>query len=542
MDRETNAAAETDLPLRRSFWRDEDGTILIFAVAMMIVMLMLAGMGVDIMRFETTRTELMQTADRSSLASASLTQQLDAEDVVRDYFAKAGLTDRLTYVEVTNGLNFRTVRVEARADTNPIFLRLYNRRATEQIEARALSVAEQRVTNVEIVLVLDVSGSMAGEKLTNLKSSATEFIDTVLDADGENKISITIVPYNGQVNLPQNMQNLFVNRVDDHNVTDVNCFDLPSSVYNGLGLPLTEALPVTAHADTYSSTSFSTSFVSTTSTSATPNAANRWCPNLALNQVLPPTNQKNALKARIDSLTAIGATSINAGLKWGMAMIDPGSRLLITSMVGQGATPGVFNGRPYDYNQDDTMKVVVLMTDGQHFAEERVNPGYRAGNSGIFRSIGDGNYSRFQDRASTTNDYWVPHRSEWRSAPWNSGAGVTEQTWPQMWERQRLSWVAWQLYARANGNSSAVYYSTMDQFRTKTETTTMDAQLQGVCNRARDNNVIVYGIAFEAPPAGAAQIEQCASTPGHFFDASGLEIQSAFRAIASNISQLRLTQ
>jgi hypothetical protein len=82
----------------------------------------------------------------------------------------------------------------------------------------------------------------------------------------------------------------------------------------------------------------------------------------------------------------------------------------------------------------------------------------------------------------------------------------------------------------------------MDMFRTKTAISDMNDQLQGVCNRAREENVIVYGIAFEAPQNGAYQIEKCASTPSHFFDATGLEIQSAFRSIASNISQLRLTQ
>ncbi len=540
MDQVTKTAAKHKHTPRRSFMRDEDGTILFFAVIMMIVMFMLAGMGVDIMRFESTRTELQQTADRATLAATSLSQALSPVAVVNDYFDKAGLRDNLTSVVVTGGLNFRNVRTEARANTNPIFLRLYSQSATPQIEANALSVAEQRISNVEIMLVLDVSGSMAGTKLSDLKTSAKEFIDTVLGTDSENKISIGIVPYNGQVNMTQSFQNLFTNRVDDHGVTNVNCHDLPASVYSGLGLPTNTALPVTANADTFSSTSTSGSFVSLSS--GAPVAGNRWCPDSSANVLRPPTNNPTTLKNAIDGLSAIGATSVNAGMKWGMALLDPGSRSLITSSIAQGTTPSYFGGRPFDYTTEDSMKVIVLMTDGQHFAEERVNAGYRAGNSGIWRSSGDGNYSRFVDRSNTTSDWWVPHRSEWRTAAWNSGAGTSEQTWPQMWERQRLSWVAWQLYARANGNSSSVYTSTMNDFRTKTPTSSMDSQLETVCDRARDSKVIVYGIAFEAPSAGAALIQNCSSTPGHFFNADGLEIQTAFRAIANNISQLRLTQ
>lgn len=564
MDREVKAVADHRNSAWTRFLRNEDGTVLFFAVAMMLVMLMLAGMGVDIMRFETVRTELQQTADRATLASASITQELDPEDVVRDYFTKAGLENKLTSVVVTTGLNFRTVHVEARADTNPIFLNLYNKRVVEELEARALSVAEQRITNVEIMLVLDVSGSMNGAKIQNLKTSAKEFVQTVLEADGEGRISIGIVPYNGQVNMPQYMQDLFTRRQDDHNVANVNCFDLPASVYTGLGLSVNLQMPVTGHVDTFSSTNYSSGYVSATDGTAVPNPNNRWCPVSATNTILPPTNVISTLQNHIDGLSAIGATSINAGMKWGMALMDPGSRGVISALVGRGNTPAKFDGRPYDYNDEEAMKVVVLMTDGQHFPEERLNEGYRTSDSNIYRAT-DGRYSIFHgsrvNNSTSTNlcnsrPFWVPHLSAWHSRAWNgvapgstdcyvastSTAGAIRQRYDQVWANLRMTWVAWQLYARAFGNSSSVYYSTMDMFRSKTNVSDMDAQLQGVCGRARDNNVIVYGIAFEAPPAGAAQIQGCATTPSHFFNATGLEIQTAFRAIASNISQLRLTQ
>ncbi len=564
MDRETDAAAIAPLNRGEQFLREEDGTILFFAAVMMILMLMLAGMGVDIMRFETTRTELQQTLDRATLASASMTQELDPEDVVRDYVAKAGLTDKLTTVEVTEGLNFRNVLAEAAADTNPIFMDLYNPNEVFEMEARGRSVAEQRITNVEISLVLDVSGSMASNsRLVNLKTAANEFIDTVLESDDDNRISIGIVPFNGQVNLPEVLQQQF-NEIDDHGVTDVNCYDLPASVYGSSGMSTTLAMPVTAHADTFSSTSTS-GYLAFNNSSATPNPANRWCPPSTVNTVLPPTNNAVRLHNKITNLTAVGATSINAGLKWGLALIDPSSRGIISNMVTAGLTPGHFNGRPFDYGDDEAMKIVVLMTDGEHFAEERVNPGFRTGQAPIWRANGDTNYSIFHaSRVTSTSatticnsrPFWVPHLGAWHSRPWNGTApggsacysatatytGVTRQTWQQVWANQRMTWVAWQLYARAFGSSTSVYTSTMDQMRTKTPIGSMDAQLQEICGLARGNNVIVYGISFEAPANGATQIEQCSSSRGHYFDANGLEIQSAFRSIASNISQLRLTQ
>jgi len=70
----------------------------------------------------------------------------------------------------------------------------------------------------------------------------------------------------------------------------------------------------------------------------------------------------------------------------------------------------------------------------------------------------------------------------------------------------------------------------------------MDTQLQSICSLAKDKSVIVYGIAFEAPSNGQTQIRACATSDAHYYNASGLQIQTAFRSIASNISQLRLTQ
>jgi Mg-chelatase subunit ChlD len=537
-----SAATPQEMPEHRcSFVKDEDGTVLFFAVAMMIVMFMLGGMGVDIMRFETTRTELQQTLDRSTLAAASMTQDLAPNEVVIDYFTKAGLADKLTHVEVNEGLNFRTVRAEARASTNPIFLRLYSQRAVQDIEARALSVAEQRVTNVEIALVLDVSGSMSGAKISNLKVAAKEFVDTVLESDPDNRISMAIVPYNAKVNLPQNMQDLFTNRIGDHNVANVNCFDLPGTVYSGLEMPVDSALPVTGHVDAASSTSKSSGYVSHTGSYAVPNANSRRCRPSTNNNILPPTNNKTTLKNHIDGLSAQGTTSINAGMKWGMTLLDPGSRQLISGLVANGATPAYFDGRPFDFDDREAMKVVVLMTDGEHVPSENLNDGYRTETSPIYRGS-DGYYSRYQNRSSTTLDYWVPHRSEWRSAPWPDASRATRLTWDQVWANLRMTWVAWQMYARPAGASNTTYDNTMNMFRSNTNATTMDAQLQSLCTRAREEKVIVYGIAFEAPEHGAGQILQCSSTPSHFFNANGLEIQSAFRSIASNISQLRLTQ
>lgn len=525
----------------RHFGRNEDGALIIFALMLMWLMVMMGGIALDFMRFEATRTTLQNTLDRSTLAAASLTQALNAEDVVTDYFAKAGMSQYLNSVTVTEGINFRNVDATASADSAPYFLPIFG---INDLSAPGHSTAEQRVTNVEITLVLDVSGSMASNnKLVNLKSAAKEFVDTVLSSDPEHRIAIAMVPFNGQVNLGPTLVGKY-NRTYANGISGADCVDLPASTYNQLGMSRTLALPATSNADTYSTTNTTTSYVSySDSNYAVDKDANKWCPSMPGNIVRLPTTNAATLKSQIDGLSAVGATSINAGLNWGMALMDPGARPMFAQLISAGAMTSDTANRPYDYSDREAMKVIVLMTDGEHFAEERVSDTYRSGNSIIYRSNSDNNYSIYHASVSGSNKYWVPHKGTWQSTPWNGGV---VQTWPQVWSNLRMSYVAWQFYARALGTSggsrTTVYNNQMAAFKSQTATSTMDSQLQTICTLSKNAGVTIYGIAFEAPAGGQTQISQCASSPAHYFNASGLQIKTAFRTIASNISQLRLTQ
>ncbi len=564
----SNAKPTQSLPLVqtaavRGFAKGEQGNLTIFALSLFVLMVMIGGLSIDLMRYESMRTSLQNTLDRATLASASLSQTLEPEEVVIDYFDKAGLSQYLQSVNVSEGLNYREVVADAEAATDPFFLHMIG---IDAMDAPGHSMAEQRMTNVEIVLVLDVSGSMnSNNRLTNLKTAAREFVDTVLSSDDEDRISISIVPFNGQVNLGSTLLS-FYNETNDHNISGINCVDLPSSVYSSVGLSTGTPLPMTTPTDTYTPTYMTSAYVDRTSTDyARNNNLNRWCPLISgdANNVVLPSQNISALQAKIQGLVGIGATSINAGMKWGMTLLDPGTRGIYTQLVNTGGISATFAGRPFDYTDPETMKIVVLMTDGDHFAEDRLADEYKTGPSPIFRSPYDGNYSiRFttgRPGSSGTREYWVPHRSEWRSLPWTntSNTGATTlasnpENWEEIWggpngnDGLRLQWVVWQLYARALGTNdsqrSSKYNTWIAEFRQQTPTTTMNSQLQSMCTLAKNNGVTVYGIAFEAPTGGQTQISQCASSPAHYFNAAGLQIRTAFRAIASNISQLRLTQ
>ena len=532
----------------RALLRGQDGSLTIFALMLFVLMTMMGGLAIDLMKYEQSRTSVQNTLDRSTLSATSLTQKLDPTFVVNEYFSKAGMQEYLKSVKVEDGLNYRAITAEAVAETKPAFLHMLG---MDQFDVVALSGAEQRITDVEIVLVLDVSGSMEGSKLTNLIAAAREFVDTVLVNDEENRISIAIVPYNAQVNLGPALRSKF-QATHLHGYAGVDCLEVPSASYNSLTMSRTLNMPMSAFADTTSDTTTnSNTFVAANSTSASSGArmdpTNSNCKNFPGNLLRLPGSDIDTLKAQIGGLIADGNTSIMLGMRWALTLLDPGARPIFDDLVEAGEIHEDFSGRPYDWDTKNTMKVVVLMTDGEHVSHQLIDDAYKVGTSPIYLSSGDGNYSIFHSSKSGSAQYWVPHRGEWRSAAWNSGSGVTQQTWQQVWQSQRVSWVAFQLYARALGTSdstrTSLYNTWMNNFRNSNASAgTMNSQLQSTCTLAKNKKIIVYGIAFEAPTNGATQIASCASSSAHYFNATGLQITTAFRAIASNISQLRLTQ
>lgn len=546
-------------PRLQRFWSQESGTLVIFALMLAVLMLMMGGIAVDVMRYEARRTSLQNTLDRSTLAAASLTQKRDPEAVVNDYFLKAGLAQYLTSVTVTESLNMRIVSAEALADTLPLFLPMMG---VDEFLAPGLSTAEQRIGDIEIMLVLDVSGSMLGTKLTNLKAAAVDFVETVTEGDEEHHVSVGIVPYNAQVNLGPVLRGKF-QAIDQHGVAEVDCLELPDSVFTQPMMPRDLDLQMMAYADVASTTWKGDGYIETTDTNnATAKFTSASCKKNNDNIVHLPSDNVPALTSHINGMDAEGNTSIVLGLKWGVAMLDPDLRDTYTDLIAEGEIPATLPDRPFDYDAD-VMKIVVLMTDGEHIAHERIKDGYKTGPSPIFRSNGDGRYSIRHTTGRPTlagaNEYWVPHldpngtttASAWKSVPWNSGAGVTQMNWQDIWASQRFDYVAWQLYARALGGDNASLRSSTFTAITNTITgnwksaTQMDTLLQQACAAARAEDVIIYGIAFQASSAGQTQIRNC-STDGaagsHYFNATTLNIGSAFEAIASNISQLRLTQ
>lgn len=521
-----------------NFTRDESGSLTPFTMMIFFLMLLIGGLAVDVMRHERTRVRLQQTLDNSVLAAAARSQTLDPEHVVEDYFEKAGLSEYLMSVNVEQGLNFRSVFADAKADTRPFFMSLMG---INEFYVNADSAAEEKISNVEVSLVLDVSGSMDGSRINTLRPAARNFVDTILQNSEAGKASISIVPFSTQVNVGAKVMSQYnAARLHDMN----SCIEFASSDYASTQLLRTQALVHNGHFD-YSNGSYNTSALS----SPVPKEFN--CMNVnsstestikstsAKNEILPLSGDAAALKAKIDTMVIDNYTSAEIGAKWGVAFLDPDTRDVTNGLVATGAVSSTFETRPLDYDPQETIKVLVLMSDGANTNEYRLKPAFRSGLSNVWwKSATD--VAVYFDRSSTSNDYYYPSTNTWKST---KPSGSTNLTWPDVFKKYTAKAVAYNFVYMPSQSLPTKYTSTSNAYNAVIETITTSAKntrLSAVCSAAKAKGIVVFSISFQAG-TGAVPLANCATDANHFFEGDPATIGSIFQTIANQISYLRLT-
>jgi Flp pilus assembly protein TadG len=482
----------------RSFAKEEDGMVTIFACFMIFIMMMVAGIGVDMMRHEMERTRIQAVADRAVLAATDLDQEYggtftdsngdeqtyDAYYVVRDYFDKSGMADFVIDVRVSPpAVNSRVVTVDAGTDVNTMFMDWFG---VETLHVPATSTAEETKNKVEISMVLDISGSMRNNsKMENLRDAASTFVDAVLKPETRDLVSVSIVPYTAQVNAGKDIFDLLdipvVHHIDQNGVDrEVSyCVDFQDADFDTAAIYDAGSLsnPGYEHMLHFEESSTSGNFAS----NSWGEAPNPGCPKQDFETIQAFSQDADDLKATIAQFEPRANTSIHLGMKWGVAMLDPAWQDFNEVLPDVDAA---FRARPAAYSDDETLKTVILMTDGVNVLTRRVRPEWyaNASNRQIFSNV---------------PAFYVANRTR---------------------------------------------FSSNDLMYTKYTPSQGDSLLQNVCDAAKENNIVIWSIGFEVNDHGANVMRDCASSPSHFFRVEGVEISEAFQSIARQINALRLTQ
>ncbi|KJS44866.1 MAG: hypothetical protein VR71_04305 [Roseovarius sp. BRH_c41] len=562
------------------FIQEEDGTVTVLSFFIFVMFLMMGGIGLDTMRQEMARASLQATLDRAVLAGATASTEAGARTIVEDYFAKSGQSDYLLAQkdgDISTTLNAAKVTAGAELSLDTYLMKLAG---VPTLSASGTATAEVRIPKLEAILVLDVSGSMASNsKIQNLQTAAKDFVTTVMNSSKPGDTVMSIVPFSFSVTPPQSVFDALAVE-ETHNYS--TCLEFKENDYQHATLSsgsssLSSGIPVNQMVYTSVYGDFD-------------NLDSGWrsCYTDEYIRILPYSTSITDLHAKIDALQPAGNTSGNEGMNWGAALLDPTFREVTASMIAAGHLSETLANVPSDYDEPETLKAIIFMGDGANTTSyffDRSSPKYRGKFSDLYevrfqervfkyayniynvdwKKYGDDGksrcsqnrwecvydvaenspeYSVYYLRNPDTGKFWSVAEEKWIEA---NTFNNFESTMDGFISRTQLDWeMAWGLmspeyYGQTTGN----WGPWNDYIGSEYVSGSMkNGLMQNVCKATKTEGVVVYSIGFEVPVNGTAenQLSACASSPAHYFRASGTDIKSAFSAIAANVKQLRLTQ
>lgn len=196
--------------VRRMASETRGNVALIFGLSLPVLILMTVG-GVDIHRASTVRVNLQDALDAATLAAA---RSPYSDDVNIQRVGMAALKANLkaypnitlreadtTFILRNSEIVIASSKVDVKTLVANIFLPPYGKFMDDYIQVGAHSEVNRATKDIEVSLVLDITGSMDGDRLSDLQTAANDLVDLVVqDNQSINKTRMALVPYSMGVN------------------------------------------------------------------------------------------------------------------------------------------------------------------------------------------------------------------------------------------------------------------------------------------------------------------------------------------------------
>ena len=327
--------------LLKQYSKSNTGNFALMAAISIFLLVLVVAVAIDTTRLTQASTKLKGLTDSAALAAAEgQNRSLSERKAIFEEMMQIGIANspelsvmydyNLTYD--TNS-DAEVLTVTSRAEAKLFFPMTRG----DGKFVSALSEVTAGREFVEVALVLDISSSMDGAKIVELRNSATSFVQTLMDNQNtQGRVSIAVIPYGGSVRLPNDL-NFMLNQPapTQHWIGNQwnGCVSVSPFDYN-TGITPQHRMNFMPDFTAYA-------------------ARNNWCPE-AGNEMIGLSNNENTLLNKIAGLTLSDGTATDIGAAWGFAALDPRWRSQI-----QGMTPG----SPRNYNAR-TKKIMVVMSDG----------------------------------------------------------------------------------------------------------------------------------------------------------------------------------
>lgn len=474
-----------------------------------------AGAAIDTGRGQLVKAKLSSSLDAAGLAAGSTVNTATLESEASKYL-HANFNNymgaEITHFEILPNANNTVFTLNATAQVPTTFMKILG---MNTITVGAEAEITRASSGLELVMVLDNTGSMAGTKLTSLKTAATNMVNILFGgSESVENLWVGLVPFSQAVNIGSTRASWTANTAFNWGSTSwAGCVDAREASNRDVtdDPPATAAFPKYYWPDdsnnnwsstsTSSSTSSSyichnnsncrcsnygpcqcttsgnvetciscsgsgngrdcTSTVTTTTTTTNYTITSTRGPNTYCPQTLTPlTASKTTVLNGINAMTAQGNTHIVLGAGWGWRMLSPRWRGLWGGEMDS-------NLLPLNYNTPKMSKAAIIMTDGDNTIDN-----------------------------STRGAYWYLSDGK---------LGTTNQT---------------------------------------TAETRLDTRLGQVCTAMKNNNIIVYTISFgTVSTASQTMLRNCASQSDFYFPSpDAATLNTAFKAIGDSLANLRVSR
>ncbi|MGQ0673937.1 MAG: pilus assembly protein TadG-related protein [Hyphomicrobium sp.] len=180
------------------------GTAALFGITILSVCAA-AALGLDYGRARAVQVQLQAAADAAILAARSDgADEAAIEARAKTFFrknAKGAFGATITGIDVDPAA--ASISIEVTADVKTTFAGVFGQ---DVMQVRVVSEATVATESIELALVLDNTGSMAGH-MDDLKQGALDLVTTVRsNASDPSKIAMAVVPYVGAVNIGNGTQ------------------------------------------------------------------------------------------------------------------------------------------------------------------------------------------------------------------------------------------------------------------------------------------------------------------------------------------------
>ena len=467
------------------FASSDSGSILPATAGALVMLISMMGLSIDGARIFYTKDVLQKSLDAAGLAAGNaLTEAAmlqDAQNFFDANFDAGNTAANFSELNITPSQDGNTLWLTATATVESSFAKLLGFR---EFTVNARAEIQRVVRGMELALIMDNTGSMAGSKMTSMKSAAEDLVAIVYGDDESNEnLYVSLIPYTAAVNVGPEYTEWLTSAGE-------------ALIDGGAYGPDPWKGCVMARSGGRDETDASPSIAKFTPYLYQDNVDNDWMtvdedgeteydlnlvrgnsgrgPNLGCGPAITPLIQsKTAVLEAVDEMEAWsrGGTTSNLGLVWGWRTLSPNWRGL---WQGDDAA-----NRPLDYGSPFMDKVAVVLTDGNN---------------------------QFFD--------WKSHAPDNGNGP--LGSDFTA-------------------YDRLN----TFGFSSLGSARNE-----LNDRFAATCGAMKAQGIIIYTITFGSGSSGAANLYRaCASDPSFYFHApSNGDLAEVFEVIGRSLSNLRLSQ